>query len=154
MGSEKAVVQRGGDLSLRREYKGNGVITPGQLLETDSANDVKRHAVAGASWDGIIALEDHTWGKDIDDNYADNVQVQTLQLRAGDVFNGLLADGESVAKGDKLMSNGDGDVKKFVEDSSTADIDNALVGIAEETLDLSDSSGADPASRRLLVRKN
>jgi hypothetical protein len=154
MGSEKAVIVRGGDLSLNREYKSAGAVTPGQLLETDSANDVKRHATAGGAWDGIVALEDYTWGKDIDDNYADNVQVQTKQLRAGDVFNGLLADGESVTKGDKVMSNGDGDVKKFVEDSSATIDENAVVGTAEETLDLSDSSGADPASRRLLVRKN
>ena len=154
MGSEKSVIVRGGDLSLRREFKGAGVITPGQLLETDSANDVKRHATAGGAVDGLVALDDYTWGKDIDDDYADNVQVQTLQFRAGDVFNGLLADGESVTKGGKVMSNGDGDLKAFVGDSSATVVESAIVGIAEETLDLSDSSAADPASRRLLVRKS
>lgn len=153
MGSEKSVVVRGGDLSLRKEYKGAGAITPGQLLETDSAGDVKRHATAGGNQSGIFAMEDYTWGKDINDDYADNVQIQTIQLRRGDVVNALLKDGENVAIGGKVESAGDGDLQAHVADASDVPvIPSSIVGTAEEALDLSDSSGADPASRRILIR--
>lgn len=153
MGSEKSVIVRGGDLANRREYKGAGVITPGQLLETDSAGDVKRHATAAGNQSAIFALDDYTWGKGIDDNYADNVQVQTIQARSGDAINCLLKDGENVAIGDKVESAGDGDLQKHVADSGAAPVvPESIVGTAEEALDLSDSSGADPSSRRFVVR--
>lgn len=153
MGAEKSVVVRGGDLSIRREYKGNGVITPGQLLEVDSAGHVKRHATAAGNAEAIFALDDYTWGKDIDDNYADNVQVQTIQARPGDVINCLLADGQTAVIGSKLESAGDGDLQVHAADSGAAPVvPESIVGTAEAALDLSDSSGADPASRRILMR--
>jgi hypothetical protein len=153
MGSERAVVVKGGDLTNREEFKSNGAITPGQLLEQDSAGDVKRHATAGGNQSRLFALEDYTWGKDIDDDYADNVQAQCIWARRGDVINALLADGQNVAIGDKAESAGDGDLQKHAADSGAAPVvPESIVGTFIEALDLSDSSGADPASRRVLVQ--
>ena len=153
MGAEKAVVVLGGDNANRIEYKGAGVITPGQLLEFDSSGDVKRHATAAGNQARIFALEDHTHGKDIDDNYADNVQIQTIHARSGDIINCLLKDGETAVIGSKVESAGDGDMQIHAADSGAAPVvPESIVGTAKEALDLSDSSAADPASRRFLVQ--
>lgn len=153
MGAEKSVIVSAGDLSPRDEYKGAGAVTPGQLLEFDSAGDVKRHATAGGNQTPLFALEDYTWGKDIDDDYADNVQIQTIHARSGDIINCLLKDGETAVIGSKVESAGDGDMQIHVADASNVPVvPSSIVGTAKEALDLSDSSGADPSSRRLLVQ--
>ncbi len=155
MGSEKAVVVRGGDNAIYEELAAGGVITPGQLLEHNSSLAAIRHNTAGATQYGLIANIDFSLGsRDIDVNYASGEQVQCVNARRGMIINMLLADGESATKGTSFLeSNGDGDLKVHAADSEAAPhIDNQIVGVALETLDLSDSSGADPASRRILVQ--
>jgi hypothetical protein len=101
----------------------------------------------------IVAIENALEGEEIDDDYAASDVVRFRYLRPGDVAYMLLKDGENVAIGDKLESAGDGDLQKHTADSAGAvEYPEAIVGEARDALDLSDSSGADPSSRRIRVR--
>lgn len=139
---------------VRREYKGNGAITPGQILEFDSSGDVLRHNSAGGNVTPLVALENDLQGDDLNDNYADNVQVQCAWLPTGTEFNGLLKEGQSAAIGDFLESDGAGDLQVHAADTATAQVlPNTIIAVALEAVDLSDSSGADPVTRRIRVAK-
>ena len=155
MGSEKAVVVRGGDNAIYEEKAAGGIITPGQLVELNSSLAVVRHNTAGATQYAMIANIDFSLGsRDIDVDYASGEQVQLVNARRGMIINMLLADGQSATKGTSFLeSAGDGDLQVHSADSGAAPVvGNQIVGVALETLDLSDSSAADPASRRILVQ--
>jgi hypothetical protein len=152
---------------VQEEAVANAAITPGQLIERISTDKVRRHSTAGGSI-GIkmIAVEDVLQGNGIDDDYAAADRVFFHIPQPGQEYYMFLKDGENLVIGDKVESAGDGDVQKFVEDTwaenigadSSANIasgtiyQNQIIGIAREALDLSDSSGADPASRRIRIQ--
>ena len=154
MGAEKAVVVLGGDNAIYEEFKAGGVITPGQLLEVNSSDAVVRHNSAGASQYGLFASIDTSLGsRDIDVNYASGEQVQCVWARRGMIINTLLKDGENISLGEFVESSGAGDMQAHLPDISNVTVFTSnIVGIGRQALDLSDSSGADPASRRLLVQ--
>ena len=157
MGAEKAVIVKGGDNAIREEFAAGGVITPGQLLEINSSDAVIRHNSAGANQYALIALQDFPQGKDIDDNYASGEQVQAIWARSGMIVNMLLKEGETVVKGGFVESDGAGDVQAHTADTADSDdaitvFSNQIVGVAREAVDLSDSSVADPATRRILIQ--
>lgn len=135
------------------EYTAAAAITPGQLIELTSAGKVQKHSNAGQNAIPMFALEDALQGKGITDNYAADDQVQVWVAGRGDIVYALLKDGENVAIGDWLESAGDGDLQKHVTGSAgVVEYPEAIVGQALEAVDLSGSSGADPATRRILVR--
>lgn len=125
-------------------------ITPGQLLQINSTNKVQRHATSRGAHIRWFAVERDYVGDDLDVSYSANQAVEIQSARPGEVINGLLKDGETAVIGSKLVSGGNGDL--IVDPGSSAtDGDNTIVGIALTALDLSDSSGADPSSRRIQV---
>lgn len=128
---------------IRGETIGAAAITPGQLLEVTSADKVQRHSSAGGFHQRKIAVEDSLQGNGITDNYAAAAQVQWVDALPGQVIYMLLADGESATPNEYLESNGNGDLRVYTS--------GTRVGRAMDTLDLSDSSGADPSSRRIRV---
>jgi len=136
---------------LREEALAVAAITPGQLLERTSADKFQRHSVPGGLHGRLIALEDELQGKGITTDYAVGARVQAKVFVPGEKANMLLADGEDVAIGDVAASNGNGDVRAAVADSSGLVLEEDIVGFFRVALDLSDSSGADPASRRVVV---
>lgn len=148
MAGNKSVIVAS-SMGHRVEKVAAAAFTPGMLLEQTSANKFQAHSVAGGSNQRVFALEDSLRGNDIDDAYVADNQSFGFIARRGDLINALLADGETAVIGSKLVSNGDGYLKILVVDSAEDYED--LVGIAQEALDLSDSSGADPASQRLLI---
>ena len=96
----------------------------------------------------MFALEDELQGKGIDDPYADGDRVQCWVAVRGEEVYAILADGENVAIGDFLESNGSGELVVHVPDSADSDdaitvYSNQIVGISLETIDLSGSSGAE-----------
>lgn len=131
-----------------KECLADAAITPGHLLER-TATGVKVHATAGGRAQRIFAVEDDHQGNEINDDYTAANRVFFKNFLPGDVVNTLIADGENIAIGDWLVSNGDGNLKEASADSAALEEDE--VAVALEALDLSDSSGADPASRRCLV---
>lgn len=127
-------------------------ITPGFLLERTSGGTVQAHSNAGQNAQRMFALEDELQGKETSDNYAVSTLIQFGIFRAGDVVYGLLANGENASIGSFLESNGDGYLKVHAASSAGAvEYPEAIVGIALAALDMSGSSGEDPASQRLLV---
>lgn len=138
------------------ELEAAGTITPGMLIEVTSAGKVQAHSTSGGNALKVFALEDELQGNGIDVDYDSGDQVQCWIPGRGDQVYAFLADGESVAIGDFLESNGDGKLKKH-----TAPIDSAsdvttiyaecIVGQATEAVDMSGSSGVDPTGR-IIVR--
>jgi len=134
-------------LDVIDEFIAAGVITPGHLLEIDSAGKVVVHNSAGGNVTPLIALEDELQGRTIDDNFAALEPVQVWGAQRGEVAYMLLANGESVAIGDYLESAGDGTLQAHTGDTAGAIFGNQLVGIALEAVDMSGSSGVDPSGR-------
>lgn len=144
------------------EMVASAAITPGMLLIIESTGTVKAHNQADKDVFPIFALEDELQGKGIDDAYAANAPVQCWIPYRGDIVNAILADGENVAIGDPLTSDGYGRLKKHVTDAGSSAVPwtvypEQIVGYAAEALDLSGSSGAEVSGplgyhKRLLVR--
>ena len=139
-------------LDVIDEFIAAGVITPGHLLEIDSAGKVVVHNSAGGNVTPLIALEDELQGRTIDDDFAALEPVQVWGAQRGEVAYMLLANGETAVIGNYLESAGDGTLQVHSEDDASSDepitiYGNQLVGIALEAVDMSGSSGADPSGR-------
>lgn len=138
---------------LQKELTATAVaITPGFLVERTSAGKVQAHSNAGQNAVRMFAIEDANQGKEISDNYAVSAKIQVGIFNAGDEVVALLADGENAAIGSFLESNGDGYLKVHAASSAgIVEYPEAIVGQSLVALDFSGSSGADPASQRLLI---
>lgn len=128
-------------------------ITPGMLLEMDSAGKVKAHSTAVGNVMPMIALEDDLQGKTIDDAYSASAQIQVWIPQRGDIAYMIPVDGTAIAVGDLLVSNGDGRLKKYVVTvDSAADVetiyDRIIVGQALEAV----TSSSQTAEDRIQVR--
>lgn len=139
------------------EYEAAAALYPGYLVELTSAGAVQAHSTAeGNVVPKMFALEDELQGKGIDDAYAAGDQVQVWCPTSGDEVYAVLADGQTAAIGSVLESAGDGTLQVHVADADSADSfdsygplvtvtvrPEAIVGVALEAVDLSDSSGAE-----------
>jgi hypothetical protein len=131
------------------EKNAAAILYPGHLLERTSADEVQKHSASGGTCSlPMFAIEDENQGNGIDDVYASDARVVCWMPQRGDQAQAILADGENVAIGDYLESNGDGTLKKFTADSADSDdpftgFDRQVVGQADEALNLSDSSGGE-----------
>ncbi len=149
MSSAKTIILKG--MGIRNERVANAAITPGHLVETMSTGYVRVHATAGGHGQKAFAVEDDLQGNTISTAYATSGRVQYEVMQRGAVVNALIADGSTVVIGSPLESAGDGTLQVYVADDSASIPTNNIVGYAIEALDLSDSSGADPASARCAV---
>lgn len=143
------------------EIAAGGAITPGMLLEVNSAGAVVAHNTAGDTALPMFAKEDEYQGKGINDAYASGDKCHVWIPGKGDQVYAILADGENVAIGDFLESNGEGFLQKLVVDpvsSAGGDIQpQSVVAVATEAVDLSDSSAAESSGplayeKRIIVR--
>lgn len=134
------------------EYTATAVaITPGYLLELTSTGAVQAHSTAGGwATPPMFALEDELQGNGISDNYAVSAKIQVWTPYRGDYVYALLADGENVAIGDKLVSAGDGTLKAHTNDSSATIVEEQVVAVATEAVDL--SASANTAAGRIIVK--
>ena len=145
----KKIAMRG--TPIEEELYADATITPGQLLEV-TATGVKRHATGGGQAYPMFALADTFLGNGIDDDYLVGVRTRVGTFPPGSHVWAFIADGEDIAIGDFLESNGNGDLREEVIDSVTTDVKtNSVVAVAREAIDLSGSAGADPDSRRCKV---
>ena len=141
-------------LNVFEEYTANAGITPGHLVEVMSSGNLRKHATADGNVLPMFAIEDEMQGKDIDTAYVTTDKVQVWIPTRGDIVNAILADEETVAVGDFLVSAGAGELKKFDAAASAAVIEAPalIVGVAVTALDLSSSSAATLANTRIQVR--
>lgn len=139
-------------LDIIEEMVANAAITPGMLVEEMSTGKVRVHTNVGQNAIPMFALEDELQGNGIDDDYAADDVVQVWVAQRGEQVYALLANGESVAIGDFLESNGDGYLKKWTADSAgVVEYPQSIVAQALEALDLTGSSGEE-TTYRLQVR--
>lgn len=130
------------------EYTATAVaITPGMLLEPTSGGLIQAHSVVDGDVLPMFALENELKGEGIDDDYAVSDKIQVWIPGRGDQVYALLANGENVAIGDFLTSNGDGYLKKYASSSGTWEYPMSIVAQALEAVDMSGSSAADPSGR-------
>lgn len=134
----------------KAEYKAAGGITPGHLLQISSAGAVV-HAVAGGNCYPLFAIENDLVGNDINDAYTSGQQIQAVWAGKGTQLNALIADGENIAIGDLLESNGAGRLRKHVLDSTGIYYTKNIIAVAEEACDMSGSAGVDPSGRCLVT---
>jgi len=144
------------------EIAAAGAITPGMLVELTSAGAVVAHNSAGDNALPMFAKEDEYQGKGVNDAYASGDKCHVWVPGRGDQVYAILADGQNVAIGDFLESNGEGFLQKHASDTADSDdavtvYPNQIVGVATEAVDLSDSSGAESSGplayeKRIIVR--
>ncbi len=118
-----------------KEANAGGTITPGHLVLRNSAN---AYTVAGAAFEGpvAVALEQETFGKDIDSAYASGDRVSAAYAQPGDEFNGLLAaNATAVVVGSLLQSGAGGTV-------ALRTATNRVIGTALEAIDNSANASA------------
>lgn len=151
MGTTRTIVVQGE--GLRSEALANAILSPGHLVELMSTGKVRKHATAGGHAETAFAVENDLKGDSVSDDYAANDLAQYNVFQKGEQIMARIADGEDIAIGDKLESNGDGTLRKFVPvgDSGAGD-GNSIVAVAMEACDMSGSSGADPATNLCQVR--
>lgn len=153
MGSENNVLVKG-EGQVRIEAIATAVvIVPGYLIERATATTVRAHSSAGGNAMKMFALEDDLQGKGIDDNYAASARIQAVIAQRGDIINAVLANGQNAVAGTSFLeSNGNGQLRVHaVGSAAVVEAPEAVVGLALESLDLSGSSGVDPASARILT---
>ena len=130
------------------EYGAGAAITPGMLLTLVADGDVDLNSDAGAPCEKMFALEDELQGRTIGTDYDADDPVQCWSTVPGEEVLAWLANGEDVSIGDRLVSNGDGQLKAYTEAASAAVVvEEFVIGIALEAVDMSGSSGADPTGR-------
>jgi hypothetical protein len=132
------------------EKEADAAVTPGMLLELNSDDEVLAHATAGGNVVPIMfALEDELQGRGIDTDYTAGDQVQVWIPYRGDIVNALLADDQDITRGNFLESNGEGRLQLHVADpgdSTTGTVQNAIVGVATETVSSGLGSGSESSA--------
>lgn len=112
------------------EGRAGGVITPGMLIKLNNSGVYVAHNASGVVAARQFALEDALQGKTIDDNYASGELVRFVHALPGDHILGILAAGQNVQDGTRLVSDGLGSL-------IAGDTDSDAVCVALEDRDAS-----------------
>ena len=129
-------------------------IYPGHLVEMTSAalDTWKLRATAAGKNEKAVAIEDDLQGNPVATAYTANNRIQVNIYRSGEECIVRVANGENIAKGDKLIANSDGTVKEHTADSSGVVLEEHVIGIVLEAKDMSGSSGVDPSDVMIRMR--
>jgi hypothetical protein len=136
-----------------KEGLAGGTITPGHLIEVYDDSGTKKlrvHATEGGLAERAFAIEDPLQGqtalspesRTIDTNYVDTEQARYVLAAPGSVVQAWLEAGENVTQGDKLISSGSWTLIADGCEASGTTV-RQVIGVAEETLDLSASGAVD-----------
>ena len=128
-----------------KEAAAGGAITPGHLVNRNSAGAFVVHAGAEANAYPMFALEADFVGKDISSAYASGDRVQAVIPQPGSEIYGLLpAAAAAIIVGDELVSNGDGTLKKVTAAAVTV---GNLRRVVARALEAVDNSGGGSVAR-------
>ena len=122
----------------REEALAAGAISPGMLVEWDSAGEFQAHSTEGGYAQRMFAEVDALQGNTLDDDYAADDLVSVNIEAPGNYTQAFLKAGENVAINDELISAGDGTLIKNGSETSGTTIDQ-VVAHAKEAKDLSGS---------------
>lgn len=101
------------DSCVQREELATVAILPGMLVELVSTGGIKPHATADAAAIPRVAIEGDVWGKTDSDGFAIGDTVPYIKgLAPGSEVKMILTTSQTIVKGDKLCSTGDGTLKK------------------------------------------
>ena len=124
-----------GYVNIRDEKEAAGAITPGHLVQRNSAGKVVVHATAGGPVNKLFALEDAYQGKKITDAYASGDTAILWHPVSGEQVNAIA--GGTIAVGDFVESNGDGTLRKYtVTSAGVSEFPASIVGVALEAASL------------------
>jgi len=99
-------------VQIQEEYTAAAAITPGNLIELNSAGTVQKHAGLGKTALVMFAVEDELQGKGITDAYAAGDRVQCWIATRGDIVYATVKASENIVVGDFVESAGNGTVRK------------------------------------------
>ena len=133
----------------REEALAAAAISPGHLIEENSAGKFRVHSTEGGRASLLVAVEDALQGNTIDDDYAADDLVSANVELPGNEVQMYLAAGENVAIGAELISAGDGTLIANGSESSGVTV-AAIVAVAREAEDLSGSGAVDTLIRVML----
>ena len=139
--SSENQIQLKGDYRYDEKTAG-GAISPGHLIEIDSAGDVVVHSTEGGRAARLFAVEDALQGNTLDDDYADDDLVPCHHEYPGSEIQAFLKSGENVSIGDELISAGDGTLIADGSESSGVTVADRIA-IALEAKNLSGSGAVD-----------
>jgi hypothetical protein len=111
-------------------------VLPGMLINFDSSGEIIPHGTAVGNSIKAVAIEDALQGKTIDDAYEEDDLVRYHVCQRGEIIYFRLADAQTIAVNDALVSNGDGYLKEVVA-ATTDDI----VAFAVEAVTTSGATG-------------
>lgn len=111
-------------------------IAAGSLLkQTSSGLDLSDKTAFDASQMPLFADKDQLRSKSVDDAWTINQNMVAIQGRSGDFLNVLVATGQTLAKGDALVSNGAGiltEASDTVDDGTTGS--QVVIAFADEAV--------------------
>ena len=111
----------------------------------NSSGQIVVHNSEGGWAEAAFALEDALQGNTIATVYTSGAVAQYMLPVKGAVVNALIADGQDIAIGEKLISGGDGTLISF--DDSASGISNPIpIAVAEEARDLTGSNTSNTIS--------
>ena len=142
------------------EYEADEALTPGELVRFDADDELEPHGTAGGNALPIFVVENPyaetaAGAKAIDTDYALGSYARVIYAQPGDLVYDWLADGQNVAKGAALVSDGAGALQsggtQAVDEGGTVTYTvytDSVVGYADQ--DLNNSAGG--ARARIKVR--
>ena len=126
---------------VHEEYKANSaLIYPGFLIMLDANGEVTPHNTEGGIAEAMFAEEDALQGKNKDQIYDDDSIVSCILPNKASSVYAMIHDGEDIAIGDKLMSNGDGTLVEAASVGSGDANDEVVIAYAMEAKDLTNSA--------------
>jgi hypothetical protein len=134
-------------LDIINEYVANAAITPGMLVELMSTGKIRKHATASGNAEKTFAIEDALQGKGVDDHYAADDIVRVWSAVPGEVVYAIIADGQTIGIGDKLVSDGLGCLTKCLDDSDDdPKAPLSIIGVALEAINLALAEGSESSA--------
>lgn len=131
---------------------------PGQILRINSDGEfIKHDAAGGPVVPFIVAKEDSIQGNGVDVAYTAEEMAAAWVVKTGDLVNVRVKDGENILVGNKVESDGSGNIQNYVEDSFSGEEAVSvkpmnILGVAESACNMSDSSAADPTPPFAVIR--
>lgn len=114
-----------GGATVVNEYSAGVAITPGMLIElykNGSTLMLRPHASAGEAVAPWVATEQIQFNLTVDSVYPSGELVNSVHLRKGSTFWGLVPSGQDISKGEFLQSNGDGKLKSASATTADANV--------------------------------
>jgi len=106
------IILTGDGNQWEEKLAGAAGILPGHLLQITSTDTVVVHSTSGGTGATAVAVEDAIMGGTVDTAYANANYVRYVFPSPGDILQIRLTDVVAYVVGDKLISAGDGTLKK------------------------------------------